>query len=275
VGDGEESLARALLSVLPGLAHIRLEELGEARLLERVDEKYLLPVALCAELLQRASAGYRILSVGGQAVFRYSTLYLDTEERALYQAHQLGRPGRQKLRLRRYLDSGLGFLELKTRTRKGGTRKLREELSLARPGEAGFEGLLLPAFLSGAVQSRLQLPASQLAPALWTNFRRVTLVGTGVPERVTLDFGLEVALARGELSPSRTPERLPGGVCLLEVKRGGHRQSSLLRTLLREARVRPLSFSKYCVGLSLLSPELRKNRFLPQHRALRAHGHSS
>lgn len=54
------------------------------------------------------------------------------------------------------------------------------------------------------------------------------------------------------------------GVAIAEVKRErGHNQSEFAR-LMKEERIRPTGFSKYCIGVSMLYPAIKHNQFNPK-----------
>ena len=48
-----------------------------------------------------------------------------------------------------------------------------------------------------------------------------------------------------------------------EVKRKSNHENSVFIDWLHTAHQRPSSFSKYCLGLALLNPELKRNRIKP------------
>lgn len=87
------------------------------------------------------------------------------------------------------------------------------------------------------------------------SYRRLTLVGKGAPERVTVDFDLQFTAVDG--TGAQTPPR----VLIVEVKspQGRGRADGYLRA----TGARPVQCSKYCVGLNLLRPGLPYNRFKP------------
>lgn len=51
-----------------------------------------------------------------------------------------------------------------------------------------------------------------------------------------------------------------------EVKYQGMRPTSDFAQLMRTYHVRDTSFSKYCMGVSLLHPEVKHNKFKAKHR---------
>ncbi|MEZ4592264.1 MAG: hypothetical protein R3D55_14135 [Chloroflexota bacterium] len=107
-----------------------------------------------------------------------------------------------------------------------------------------------------------------LLPVLGNSFTRITLVSRHRPERLTLDFDL--AFYRGEQQIT-----LPG-LAIAEVKREGLSQNSDFVRQMRRLGVRPSSFSKYCLGVSTLYPQLKQNNFKSLHLLVQklTEGHS-
>jgi hypothetical protein len=241
-----------LSDVLDGFPAVTLGELERVALLNRTDTKFVLPLPILLETLPSLASEYRLLEIGGVRLHRYRTVYFDTPDFALYHQHHAGRAVRQKVRSRAYLDSGLAFLEVKTKTNKGSTVKHRRptaELATCLDEAAR-------AFVAGHVP----LDPGLLAPRLRNDFRRITLVDRALTERVTIDIGLRFAAehARAAVLP---------GLAVVELKRAATAPSDILRRL-RAARVQPGGFSKYCVGVALLHGGVKKNLFKPKLRDL-------
>jgi hypothetical protein len=252
--DGLEALERAV-SHLPGIA---LADVGSAELLDRLDRKYLVPVESALAAL-RLAKGYRVLEVSGRRLGRYRTQYYDTADLALYHAHHSGQLPRSKVRIRSYLDSGARYLEVKRRTNRGRTEKLRLPLG---EGAADLRSRLEEV---GATGLDLGLPAPALSEALSVDFTRLTLVAADAAERVTVDVG--ITLSRG------AAVRSVAGVAVVEIKQretGPSRFADVLRSLgFREG-----ALSKYCMGIALLEPTAKRNRFQPVLRRLERMGDS-
>jgi hypothetical protein len=105
----------------------------------------------------------------------------------------------------------------------------------------------------------------EIVPQIWTNFRRITLVGLERVERLTIDLDLEFA---GEQNQSGLT-----GVSIIEVKQPHFHPRSPAMLALREYGIRPTSMSKYCSGQALLNPDLRQNKFRPILRNARRYAH--
>lgn len=239
----------SLSPALAEFAPISLAEMADVALLRRIDTKLVLREEQLVEALAHLSDDYDVLEIGNRRLHRYQTLYFDTPEYALYYQHHNGQGNRYKVRARTYLDSGLAFLEVKHKTHQGVTVKERlqtaELLRWIDPRARDFLAATFP------------YPADTLAPALWNQFRRVTLVSKHRAERLTLDVGLSFRVGQMELA-------LPG-LAIAEVKQAAYSLRSEFIGQLRALGVRPMRFSKYCIGVSLLVPQVKHNHFKPSH----------
>src|SRR5690625_594045 len=114
-----------LRAVRPGIG---LEGMAErAALMSRTDRKYLVPAGLAAELVHDLADDLHVLDIDRQRTFAYRSLYYDTPELPSYRTAAPRRRRRFKVRRREYVDAGTSFLEVKTRTGRGDTEKVREE----------------------------------------------------------------------------------------------------------------------------------------------------
>lgn len=237
---------------LAGFAPITLSQMNSVALLDRVESKYLLTTPMLLDGLESLRDFYTVLEVEGQRLNRYRTLYFDTDDFALYMRHHAGARDRYKVRSREYVESHCTFLEVKHKTNRRRTVKSRvatQEMVTALSGEPAH-------FVSDACP----YGADQLAPRLWNNYHRVTLVNGRGGERLTLDLGLTFTWEGQTVS-------LPGLV-IAEVKQQGRRADSPFTLWTAGRRLRPTGFSKYCMGASLLYPELKANRFKASYRHL-------
>ena len=226
---------------------VTLGELSENPLMDRYDEKYLLPVSIYAWLLPELIGHYRILEVGGVRSYRYVSTYLDTPALDMYLTHHNGWKNRYKVRFRRYVHSGKVYLEIKHKINKGKTFKKR----LERPEE---EKNLLPES-RGFIQKYSPFSPDDLSPALRVSFARITLADPVAVERFTFDYKL-----RFEVNGKK--QSLPD-IGVLEIKHPGRINHSVITSLLAKYRIFPTGFSKYCTGTALLYPQIKHNRFKP------------
>ena len=114
-----------LAEVVQKFKAVSLDDLGAVKLLNRTDTKYFFSVRELPEVLAPMVSLYDILEIDGKRAFSYLTLYFDTPENRLYMMHHNGQANRFKVRMRKYVDSNLTFLEVKKKTQKGRTVKRR------------------------------------------------------------------------------------------------------------------------------------------------------
>lgn len=235
-----------LSPILKQFVPIALREMDSVALQARMDTKYLLAAHHLPDILDKLSAEYRILEVDGQIGSTYRTLYFDTPDRQFYFDHHNGQTFRCKVRMREYASTGACFLEVKRRTGRGGTDKMR--ISIPAITESLTAGQV--AFVASAMESK-----EQLVPLLWNEFFRYTFVHRERAERLTLDTSLNFRDAKGEAA-------LPG-LCVAELKEGRTGHGSPFAALMRALPTPPTSFSKYCIGTVLLNPGIKYNQFKP------------
>jgi VTC domain len=244
-------------------APITLEALnGKAAMLERLDNKYVVraPVleAAAAELVPL----FDVLEIDGQRSFTYETCYFDDPGRSSYFDHHQGRRQRMKVRVRRYVDAGLYFLEVKLKDKRGVTVKKR-----LRVGDGLFGRLDEPAlaFVQKCWQGMYGRPWTlPLEPVLQMSYRRVTLVAREGGERMTIDTGIRFFGSGDERGTDED-------VYIVETKSAhGH---GIADTILRRHHQHPTNgCSKYCVGMSVTGAVRKFNRFRPALRKLGALG---
>jgi hypothetical protein len=226
--------------LLSRMAPITLGQLDAVALLDRVDTKFLLTASQLAEILPRLSHEYRVLDVAGRRLHQYRTLYFDTSDLDLYRMHDAARAVRHKVRSRAYVDSGLAFFEIKSKTNTRRTVKHRlatpELVTDMTPEARSF------------VTAHLGRRAASLQPTLSNDFLRVTLVDKRQTERLTLDLNIQFDC------DGRTAV-LPG-IVIAELKQSGAGQRSAFGDAMRRARIGPSSISKYCVGVRLLVSDI-------------------
>ena len=154
-----------IASAVALLSSISLDDVGGAALLDRHENKFLVPAPSIAELLGCCAAGYRVLDIRGRRLCRYSTTYFDTVDLAFYRAHQTGRLPRRKVRLRTYVDTGAHFLEVKEKGKTGRTSKTR----VALVGDAANDNELAALLVERS-------PEHPLRASMHVDYQRVTLV---------------------------------------------------------------------------------------------------
>jgi len=226
---------------------ISLAEMGEVKLMNRTDCKYVTDIVTLRVLLQRTRTSYYTQEVAGQRVSPYATTYWDDEKLHMYRQHQTGHVPRRKVRVRTYLASHLSFLEVKNKDNHGRTHKERVKVPSLEAVENEHTG-------QDFLLAQTGLTFSDLQPTVCNHFNRLTLVNREKTERLTIDFGIEFYnYATGE-------HRTMPDVVVIELKRDGRKPSPIL-PILRDLRIKPAGFSKYCIGASVTTPSLHLGRF--------------
>ena len=227
---------------------ISLDEMSSIRLMNRIDSKYLANEEQLRQLLEMARDEYMVQSINGIRQSEYSTQYLDDRFNTMYLNHHNGRLTRQKVRIRTYVDTNDNFFEVKLKNNHGRTKKKRIHLSGAdtylREGAAEFL----------EENGMLSIPLSEMTPKVANHFKRITLVNNGRTERLTIDR--QLSFHNSETGLDRSMDNL----VVIEVKRDGNTFSPI-QDLLRELRIFPSGFSKYCIGMALTTPGIKRNMF--------------
>ena len=224
-------------------APISLKQMDAVALLNRVDTKFVLTTTQLMTALAQIQPAYWMLSIDGQRLNHYRTLYFDSPDFALYHAHVNERAERYKVRSREYIDSHLAFMEVKHKTRKDRTIKDR----IPTTGQV----VQLTPDLENWLHQVSPLEGGVLEPKLWNTFTRLTLVSKQYTERVTLDIDLTFYTAD-------KATRL-NGLAIAEVKMDiAHGDSPFLEQM-RAQKIRQEGFSKYSVGVATLYDQVKKN----------------
>lgn len=226
---------------------ISLSEMGGIKLMNRTDTKFVTSIDKLMQLLQMAGDEYRVQEIDGKRNMSYATIYYDSKDYAFYNAHHDGHAGRQKVRVRSYVDSQLSFLEVKTKDNHGKTYKSRISAD-----DASAQNFL---------KQVLHIDPQLLEQKIENSFHRITLVNKAMTERLTIDTDLSFLNLVTGMKCS-----LPQ-LAIIELKRDGLQPSPIL-PMLRELRIHPGGFSKYCIGEALTNPSLRINRLKPRLQKL-------
>ncbi len=240
------STVPALEERIARFAPITLAEMDNVKLQARVDTKYVFGERDMPMVLDALLPHYRLLEVDGVRGAAYSSVYLDTCGRTHYLAHHNGRVFRHKVRFRAYLGSPLAFLEVKRKTGRGDTDKVRMRV----PTIGNALTLEQADFVARATHAN-----EVLEPVLRNDFTRLTFVHRTRQERLTIDGGLRFSAGdrHAELN----------GIRIAELKSSGSAIGSPFTALMRSLGHRPAGMSKYCVGLNLLGLAPKTNAFKP------------
>lgn len=173
------------LAVWRRMPTLDLDRIATVRLMNRVDTKYLVDERRCMELLELAADQYYVQIIDDCRACRYATLYYDTPQWDMYHLHHNRRLTRQKIRTRTYVETGVTYLEIKSKSNKGRTHKRRMALDRSL-----FAAAATDTAAADFLRREARYAPETLSPSLATRFVRVTLVNHAMTERLTIDFDL-------------------------------------------------------------------------------------
>lgn len=237
-----------MLGILDRYDAISLEEMKCVRLMNRIDTKFVTTFQSLVKLLELAEREYCVQKIDGEYNMPYYTRYFDTEQCDMYIEHLRGRKRRQKIRIRQYETSGVAFLEIKNKNNKGRTAKRRIAYDADDVNVS-----------SDFINTHSLYSYDELSSRIENRFSRITLVNRNKTERLTIDTGLKFHNFH------------TGNICelkdlvIIELKRDGN-VFSPISEIMRQLRIHPAKFSKYCMGMAFTDEALRKNRFKPRMR---------
>lgn len=231
---------------------------GKAAMLERLDNKYIVPAAAFRPALDAFADHFDVLEIDGKRSFTYATEYFDDPAHRAYYDHHQGRRIRSKIRVRHYVDAGFSFLEVKLKDKRAITVKKR--LKLDEP-LSRLDGDCLD-FVEDCHQQLYGTGFGRvLSPVIRMRYERITLVAKEGGERMTIDTRLHFHCgdSRREVAPD-----------LFVVETKSARGNGIADKIMRGQHLQPTGrCSKYCIGMAALGQVRKHNRFLPALKRLR------
>lgn len=224
---------------------ISLEDMDRVKLMNRIDTKFVTNVESLKELLNSAVGDYRIQKIDDGINMPYYTRYYDTIDNNMFYEHQRGKKTRQKIRIRSYENTdNNSFLEIKSKDNKG--RTIKRRVMVPKYGS--------PSNYSDFIEENSLYKALALHAKIENRFFRITLVNKALTERITIDTNLFFHnLVTGN-------EKSLENLVIIEWKRGDSLSTSRFGRLLRDLRIKPTGFSKYCMGMAFTDNKIRQNR---------------
>ena len=230
---------------------------GKAEMLERIDNKYIMPAEQLLPALEALKDIFDVLDIEGQRVFSYATRYFDDAELRGYYDHHQRRRKRVKARVRQYVDAGFSYLEVKVNELRSMTAKRRMKVgaplrSLDDPC-MDFVRTCYRDCYGDEFQKELQ-------PVILIEYQRITLVAKEGGERLTIDTGMRFN------GPQRSCAADPS-IFIIETKsaRGNGIADKIFRAQHATVTKR---VSKFCIGMAVTGQVVRYNGFLPAMRKL-------
>lgn len=252
--------AGSIARYIEDFAPISLENTNKlARMLKRVDNKYVLRRSELQDFLTALQDDFSVLEIDGVKEFSYSSCYYDDNFKS-YRDHHQGRRLRYKIRTRHYMDSGEIFFEVKLKDKRGETNKERISCKTFKSPTPNKKCMsMLSTFYQRLYNRQFSL---DLKPALIVNCNRCTLVSRHGGERITIDYSLGFDPMNGpsvNIGPDfiivETKSADGKGLADVALKKAGIRQAKKL--------------SKYCVGAILTGGVTKYNNFKASLKRIR------
>lgn len=238
---------------------ISLEQLNsKAAMMERLDNKYIVHGSILQAAATHLAEHFDILEIDGERRFTYDTCYFDDENYSSYFSHHQGRRKRLKIRVRKYVEANLCFVEIKLKALRGSTIKKRfnhavDQVDVLEKSDFKRIGDTCTDFYGERLYG-------SLSPVLNMRYKRITLVAKEGGERMTIDGNLTFNSADKTLDVSQS-------FFIVETKSANG--MGIADGILRIFHQHPTPHcSKYCVGMAALKLVPRYNHFLPALRQL-------
>lgn len=230
---------------IEGFEATSLQEMNAIKLLNRQDTKYIFHENKLGPILEDLKEFYYILEIDGKRLLSYENQYFDTQDFRFYNKHQRGMLNRTKIRIRKYVESDLSFIEIKKKTNKSRTVKNRIPLI----SEENIESQRVIDF----IEDNSNIEVADLTEKLLINFQRITLAHKNLEDRCTIDINLQTSW--------NGKSHAFNNLVIAELKQERFRHASDFNLTLKKHKVYSESFSKYCFSLLNLNKRLKKNNF--------------
>lgn len=237
-------MSNKIAHIIEDLKPISLSEMDSVSLMKRTDTKFIIHERDLIAVLENIQDQYRVLEIDGKRLLNYSSLYFDTPKKKFYHDHHNGKVNRTKVRMRKYVESDLCYLEVKQFDGKGKITKSRIPID---DFETDLSNSSLE-FIENTTQKTYDLE-----PIIWNDFNRITLVNLESKERITIDLNLSFKI--------NDSFKTFNNLVVIEVKQDRFSRSSPLVQQLKLKQINPYKFSKYCIGMISVYSDLKQNRF--------------
>jgi len=220
-----------------------LDSLKKAKLMNRVDTKFVIKRMHLIQIMRSLQSNYSVLSINNKEISPYENHYFDTHNMEFYTAHHNGKLNRYKVR--HYIDSQLRFLEVKFKNNKKRTIKSRMKVS-----DDSYSKI------DSFVKKNMGGCMPELHIKQISGYQRIAFANESIGERITIDYDVWYQ------SKASEPVLELDDLCIVEIKQKSYNAQSSIFDLLKTLGYAPTSFSKYCIGCALLySEDIKTNRF--------------
>jgi hypothetical protein len=261
--NGDRSLIQTFAKnwLIEPFQPIGLKQLNaKAAMLERLDNKYVVRETALRQAVAELARHFDILEIDGKRHFTYETCYFDDQKNSSYFDHHRGRRQRFKVRVRKYTDAQLCFVEVKLKDKRGITVKKRLDYTVDKYGTLDLSAWAHIHSAYGDLYGRDFSYA--LEPVIEMRYQRITLVVKNGGERMTIDCRLVFSGADRSYS-------IDENTFIVETKSANG--NGIADKILRGLHQHPTKHcSKYCVGMAILQEVQKYNKFLPVLRKLNA-----
>ena len=230
--------------IVNNLEPITLGEMDGVSLMKRTDTKFVIHEKDLISVLESIQDQYKILEINKNRMLPYSSLYFDTPAKKFYHDHHNRKVNRTKIRMRKYIESGICFLEIKQKDGKGKTTKSRISINDFEPDLSENSKDFI---------KKITKQQFELIPIIWNKFNRITLVSKTAKERLTIDLNLSFKINNS----TKTFDNL----VIIELKQERFTRTSPIAQQLKNRQINPYSLSKYCIGMLGVYSGLKYNRF--------------
>jgi hypothetical protein len=239
---------------------ISLKQLeSHSGMLERIDNKYVVNQEVLRLAVPELAKHFDILEIDGSRNFTYDTCYFDDADSHCYFEHHQSRSRRVKVRMRKYLEAGLCFVEVKLKDRRGMTIKKRLRCAMDTFGTLDEAALTFVNDVYHGLYKRV-FP-HDVSRKLDMRYHRLTLVAKDGGERMTLDNRVRFLM---DGDAREVDEEL----FIIEAK--SSKGNGIADRILRRLHQHPTKhLSKYCTGLATMREGTKHNNF---RRALKKLG---
>jgi len=240
------------------LGHIKafnptsLSKMNAIKLLNRQDTKYVFHQRKLPVILDDLNAYYDVLEIEGERLLSYENQYFDTKDFLFYNNHQRGMLNRTKIRIRKYVESNLSFIEIKRKTNK--SRTVKNRIPLISNEDIQSERV------ANFIESNSSVKVADLSEKLLINFQRITLAHKNLEDRCTLDLNLQATWNGKKYNFEN--------LVIAELKQEKFRHASNFNLSLKKNKVYSGGFSKYCFSFFNLNSDLKNNSFKPKSHQL-------
>jgi VTC domain len=232
---------------------------SKAGMLERIDNKYVVGQHMLARAVPELVRHFDMLDIDGCRSFTYDTCYFDDDGCRSYFDHHQSRKKRVKVRMRKYLEAGLCFVEVKLKDRRGVTVKKRLRCDMDQFGNLDEKA---GQFIQDVHFDLYRRPFQhEISRNLDMRYKRVTLVAKDGGERMTIDNGLRFSMDGND-------RVIDPFLFVIEAKSA--KGNGIADRILRGLHQHPVKHvSKYCTGLATMREGTKSNNF---RRAMRKLG---